>query len=257
MKNTYLSQDQTAERKVRELFLAVKVSNRMPKAEILEGYLNTSWFGRGAYGVQAAAYAYYGIPAARLDPGQAALLAAVLKGAEGYDPSLSAANHARAVDRWEWILDRQVETGRMSKAERAKYTVFPEPKTPAKPTSQAGQIGYLVDVANKYLKSRTGLTPAVLGRQDRAERPHEVGLVHRHDAGAEHLDRHVPHEARRHAAAAHAGRRRPRLRARERPAAADLEGVRRLLLTSGGPGPGVRRGRRRSGRTGTSRPRRT
>ncbi|MEV7420180.1 transglycosylase domain-containing protein [Streptomyces sp. NPDC089919] len=164
VKNTYLSQEQTAERKFKELFLAVKVSRQRPKEEVLQGYLNTSWFGRGAYGIQAAAYAYYGVPAARLDPGQAALLAAVLKGAEEFDPSLSAANHERAVDRWKWILDREVATGVMTEEERARYTKFPEPKPPVKPTSQAGQIGYLVDLANKYLKSRTGITDKDLAR---------------------------------------------------------------------------------------------
>ncbi|MET9700501.1 transglycosylase domain-containing protein [Streptomyces sp. NPDC006529] len=158
VKNTYLSQDQTVQRKIKELFLSLKVSNQRPKAEILEGYLNTSWFGRDAYGVQAAAYAYYGIPAKDLDPSQGALLAAVLKGAESFDPSLGANNHKRAEDRWAWILDRQVATGSMSAGERAKYTRFPEPKPPAKPTSQAGQTGYLVDIANKYLKSRGGIT---------------------------------------------------------------------------------------------------
>ncbi|MET8751955.1 transglycosylase domain-containing protein [Streptomyces sp. NPDC004667] len=158
VKNTYLSQDQTVQRKVKELFLALKVSNQRPKTEILEGYLNTSWFGRDAYGIQAASYAYYGIPAHELNPSQGALLAAVLKGAESFDPSLGAENRQRAEDRWSWILDRQVATGSMSAQERAKYTVFPEPKSPVKPTSQAGQIGYLVDIANKYLKSRGGIT---------------------------------------------------------------------------------------------------
>ncbi|MFI5983686.1 transglycosylase domain-containing protein [Streptomyces sp. NPDC051555] len=158
VKNSYLSQDQTVTRKVKELFLSLKISNQRPKAEILEGYLNTSWFGRDAYGVQAASYAYYGIPAKDLNPGQGALLAAVLKGAESFDPSLSADNHQRAEDRWSWILDRQVTTGSMSAEERAKYTKFPEPKSPVKPTSQAGQTGYLVDIANKYLKSRSGIT---------------------------------------------------------------------------------------------------
>ncbi|MEU9713953.1 transglycosylase domain-containing protein [Streptomyces sp. NPDC047976] len=158
VKNTYLSQEQTVQRKIKELFLSLKVSNQRPKTEILEGYLNTSWFGRDAYGVQAAAYAYYGIPAKDLNPSQGALLAAVLKGAESFDPSLGPGNRQRAEDRWRWILDRQVATGSMSAAERAKHTEFPEPKPPVKPTSQAGQTGYLVDIANKYLKSRAGIT---------------------------------------------------------------------------------------------------
>lgn len=158
VKNTYLSQDQTVSRKVKELFLSLKVSNQKPKSEILQGYLNTSWFGRDSYGVQAASYAYYGVPAKDLNPSQGALLATLLKGADSYDPALSPANRERAEERWSWILDRQVEAGSMSAEERAKYTSFPEPKPPVKPTSQAGQTGYLIDITNKYIKSRTGIT---------------------------------------------------------------------------------------------------
>ncbi|MFI0213358.1 transglycosylase domain-containing protein [Streptomyces lydicus] len=164
VKNTYLSQDQTVTRKVKEFIISLKVSNQKSKQDILRGYLNTSWFGRGSYGIQAAAHAYYGIDASKLDPSQGALLAALLKGSEQYDPGLSKANHQRAVERWSWILDRQVATGKMSEEERAKYRTFPEPRSPAKPTSQAGQTGYLVDVANKFVKTETGLTDADLAR---------------------------------------------------------------------------------------------
>ncbi|MFG2135908.1 transglycosylase domain-containing protein [Streptomyces sp. NPDC048650] len=158
VKNTYLSQDQTVTRKAKEFIIALKVNNQQSKQDILRGYLNTSWFGRSSNGIQAAAHAYYGIDAARLNPSQGALLAALLKGSEQYDPGLSKANHQRAAARWKWILDRQVATGKMSRQERARYTRFPEPRPPAKPTSQAGQTGYLIDVANKFVKSSTGLT---------------------------------------------------------------------------------------------------
>ncbi|MGW7487630.1 transglycosylase domain-containing protein [Streptomyces sp. NPDC054786] len=164
VKNTYLSQDQTVTRKVREFIISLKVSNQKSKQEILRGYLNTSWFGRGSYGIQAAAHAYYGIDAKDLDPSRGAVLAALLKGSEQYDPGLSEANHARAVARWKWILDRQVATGKMSEEERAKYRTFPEPRGLSKPTSQAGQTGYLVDVANKFIKAETGLTDKDLAR---------------------------------------------------------------------------------------------
>lgn len=164
VKNTYLSQEQSATRKFKEFFISLKVNNKQSKKEILQGYLNTSWFGRGAYGIQAAANAYYGIPAKDLDPSQAALLASLLKGAEQYDPAGGRGNHERAVDRWEWILDRQVEIGTMTKAERAAYQKFPEPKPAAKPTSLGGQTGYLVDIANKYIKKRSGLTDKDLFR---------------------------------------------------------------------------------------------
>ncbi|MFD9208082.1 transglycosylase domain-containing protein [Streptomyces sioyaensis] len=164
VKNTYLSQDQTVTRKAKEFIIALKVSNQKSKREILRGYLNTSWFGRGSYGIQAAAHAYYGVDATKLNPSQGALLAALLKGSEQYDPGLSKANHARAVARWKWILDRQVDTGKMSARERAKYRTFPEPRALSKPTSQAGQTGYLVDVANKFIKADTGLTDKDLAR---------------------------------------------------------------------------------------------
>ncbi|REK89454.1 penicillin-binding protein [Streptomyces inhibens] len=164
VKNTYLSQDQTVTRKLKEFIISLKVSNQKSKREILRGYLNTSWFGRGSYGIQAAAHAYYGIDADKLNPSQGAMLAAVLKGSEQYDPGLSKANHERAVERWSWILDRQVTTGKMTEQERAKYREFPEPRALSKPTSQAGQIGYLIDIANKFIKAGTGLTDKDLAR---------------------------------------------------------------------------------------------
>ncbi|MET9413864.1 transglycosylase domain-containing protein [Streptomyces klenkii] len=158
VKNTYLSQEQTATRKVKELVIALKVDRTKSKREVLQGYLNTSWFGRGAYGIEAAAQSYYGIPAKKLNPSQSAMLASLLKGAELYDPSVSAGNHERAVGRWKWILDREVRTGRMSRAERDAYRTFPEPRKPSVAGGLSGQTGYLVDVANKYVKQRAMLT---------------------------------------------------------------------------------------------------
>ncbi|CAM5668452.1 peptidoglycan glycosyltransferase OS=Streptomyces alboniger OX=132473 GN=CP975_14920 PE=4 SV=1 [Streptomyces alboniger] len=164
VKNTYLSQDRTVTRKVKEFVIALKVDRVKSKAEILKGYLNSSWFGRGANGIEAAAHAYYGIPAKKLNPSQGALLAALLKGADLYDPAGGAGNDRRARERWSWILDRQVDVGLMSERERAKYRTFPEPRRQSRSTSLGGQTGYLVDVANKYLKQRTGLTDEDLAR---------------------------------------------------------------------------------------------
>ncbi|MGK5731336.1 transglycosylase domain-containing protein [Streptomyces sp. URMC 124] len=158
VKNTYLSQEQTATRKVKEFVISLKVDRTKSKQEVLQGYLNTSWFGRGAYGIEAAAQAYYGVPAKKLDPSQGAMLAALLKGAELYDPSVSRSNHERAEDRWKWILDREVKTGRMSRAERETYRTFPEPRGKSVSTGLGGQAGYLVDVANKDIKQRAMLT---------------------------------------------------------------------------------------------------
>ncbi|MFJ1546562.1 transglycosylase domain-containing protein [Streptomyces sp. NPDC088246] len=152
VKNVYLSQDQSFSRKFTEMLLAVKLDRRVSKDKILEDYLNTSWFGRGTYGLQRAAQAYYGKEVTQLNASEGAFLASLLKGASLYDPAINPRNHDRAVKRWKWTLDRMVEIGKLSPAERARYTTFPEPKPPHRPNSTAGQDGYLVQLAESYAK---------------------------------------------------------------------------------------------------------
>ncbi|WP_240106463.1 transglycosylase domain-containing protein [Streptomyces sp. MUM 203J] len=159
VKNVYLSQDQTFSRKFTEMLLAVKMDNNFTKDEILEGYLNTSWFGRGTYGIQRASQAYYGKDVSRLNASEGAFLASLLKGAGLYDPTLGPENRERAVERWEWTLDRMVEIGRLSPAERAKYKTFPEPtETTGGRTDLSGQRGYLTELAKSYVV-RVGKVP--------------------------------------------------------------------------------------------------
>ncbi|MER5640581.1 transglycosylase domain-containing protein [Kitasatospora sp. NPDC002227] len=182
VKNAYLNQKQTMSRKLTEMFMAVKLDRKLTKQQILEGYLNTSWFGRGGYGIERAAQAYYGKDVSQLNPSQGAFLAALLKGAGLFDPAISPENHRRAVDRWSWILDRMVKTGKLSAAERAGYTVFPEPQAPPVQAGLHGQTGYLVDLARKYVTSHTDITDAQLdlgGYQIRTtfERPAESALA--------------------------------------------------------------------------------
>ncbi|WP_225075301.1 MULTISPECIES: transglycosylase domain-containing protein [unclassified Streptomyces] len=158
VKNVYLSQDQSVSRKFTEAMIALKLDNRMSKDKILEGYLNTSWFGRGTYGIQRAAQAYYGKDVGDLDASEAAFLASLLKGAGLYDPTLSPANHSRAVERWTWTLDRMVKIGKLSQAERAKFRTFPEPlkRNPLYDTGQ--QSDYLVELASQYARKTAHIT---------------------------------------------------------------------------------------------------
>jgi membrane peptidoglycan carboxypeptidase len=160
VKNIYLNQRQDVSRKLSEIVIAVKLDQRMPKDDILAGYLNTSWFGRGSYGIERAAAAYYGKDVSALNPSEGAFLAALLKGAGLFDPTLGPENRARAVERWTWILDRMVATGHLTAAERATYTVFPEPVAPPADEGLGGQVGYLVDMARTYLESHSDVTPA-------------------------------------------------------------------------------------------------
>ncbi|MFJ9773009.1 transglycosylase domain-containing protein [Kitasatospora sp. NPDC101157] len=160
VKNIYLNQRQDVSRKLSEMVIAIKLDQRMSKRDILAGYLNTSWFGRGSYGIERAAAAYYGKDVSQLNPSEGAFLAALLKGAGQYDPALSRANRERAEERWSWILDRMVEAGKLSAAERATYTVFPEPRPQPKAAGLSGQVGYLVDMARSYVESHSDITPA-------------------------------------------------------------------------------------------------
>jgi membrane peptidoglycan carboxypeptidase len=167
VKNTYLSQDQTITRKFKELFISIKVNSKLSKDEILAGYLNTAYYGRNAYGIQAAAQAYFGVDASKLSTEQCVFLASVLKGPNLYNPdggvgalASPEANTKRVQDRWTWILDREVKVGNMTQAERDKITKFPMPKKQT--SSLSGQTGYLVDIAKEYVAKQAGITPEQL-----------------------------------------------------------------------------------------------
>ncbi|MEU6232051.1 transglycosylase domain-containing protein [Kitasatospora sp. NPDC047058] len=153
VKNYYLTQDQTIERKGRELFIALKVDQQRGKDEILSGYLNSSYFGRGAYGIQSAAHAYYGVDVSQLTLPQGAYLAALLQAPSLYDvKTATPANREKAVARWNYALDGMVQLGFLTTADRAAIT-FPEPVDPQPATGLSGQAGYLVGVADDYLVS--------------------------------------------------------------------------------------------------------
>ncbi|HER1571274.1 TPA: penicillin-binding protein [Streptococcus pyogenes] len=96
-KNAYLSQDQTIKRKAREFFLALELTKKYSKKDILTMYLNNSYFGNGVWGVEDASQKYFGTTAANLTLDEAATLAGMLKGPEIYNPyhSLKNATHRR------------------------------------------------------------------------------------------------------------------------------------------------------------------
>ncbi|MEU6479011.1 transglycosylase domain-containing protein [Streptomyces sp. NPDC047017] len=150
VKNYYLGQEQTVTRKVKEFFISIKLDRNESKDKILEGYLNTSYFGRNAYGVQAAAQAYYGVKAKDLDPARAAYLAALVNAPSEYDVAAHPENKTAAVARWNYVLDGMVKKGWLGASERAGLK-FPEPRQATVPTNMAGQRGYLVRAVKDYL----------------------------------------------------------------------------------------------------------
>ncbi|TYC71050.1 penicillin-binding protein, partial [Streptomyces sp. CB01881] len=162
VKNYYLTQDQTIERKGRELFIALKVDQQRSKNEVLTGYLNSSYFGRNAYGIQSAAHAYYGVDVSQLTLPQGAYLAALLQAPSIYDvKTATPANREKAVARWNYTLDGMVQLGFLTAADRAAIT-FPEPVDPQPATGLGGQAGYLVGVADDYLLSSGIIDTATL-----------------------------------------------------------------------------------------------
>lgn len=88
-KLTHLSSEKTLRRKLEEIYLAFQIERTYSKNEILTMYLNTVYFGRGAYGIQAAAQAYFGIDAKDLTVAQSACLAAIIKAPSVYAPHIS------------------------------------------------------------------------------------------------------------------------------------------------------------------------
>ncbi len=175
VKNARLDdQSQTISRKFKEIFIAIKVGATVPKNDILAGYLNSAYYGRNAYGIEAAAHAYFNKRAIQLNPGECAFLAAMLKGATYYDPAgatsidpsaTPAANSKRALLQMQDTLDKMVKYNHLSATERAKYKTLPKVQNPRSNTRLSGQIGYLVDLANSYLvtnSATTGITQSKL-----------------------------------------------------------------------------------------------
>lgn len=81
-----MTQEQTIDRKAREFFLALEINKHYSKDEILDMYLNNSYFGNGVWGIQDAALKYFGVPASEVTVDEAASLAGMLKGPEIYNP---------------------------------------------------------------------------------------------------------------------------------------------------------------------------
>ncbi|MFI0967163.1 transglycosylase domain-containing protein [Streptomyces sp. NPDC021080] len=163
VKNYYLGQEQTVTRKVKEFFISIKLDREKSKDEILEGYLNTSYYGRNAYGIQAAAQAYYGVNARDLTVGQGAYLAALLNAPSEYDVIAHPENRAGALARWNYVLDGMVKQKWLTRAARARVS-FPKPRQAKGTAGLSGQRGYLVQAVTAYLTSNRILDEDTLTR---------------------------------------------------------------------------------------------
>ena len=158
VKNYYLEPDQTYKRKIEEAFVAIKIDQQKDKDEILTSYLNTIYFGRGAYGIQTASQAYFNKNVQDLTPAEAAVLAGIVPAPNAWDP---AKNPQKAQERFNYVLDGMVELGYMDAATRAQQQ-FPPVAEPKTNEVYRGPNGYILAALRNEVLARTELTEAEL-----------------------------------------------------------------------------------------------
>jgi membrane peptidoglycan carboxypeptidase len=153
VKIAYLSQEQTLERKLKELIIAIKLENRFTKNELLNNYLNAIYFGRGAYGIETAANQYFDKSAAALTLPESIVLASVIRSPGKYDPSNDPANLrnlqvrfagvARIMRENQWITESQYRNLQFPTIlERRNLNTF------------LGVTGYIMEEVRKELISK-------------------------------------------------------------------------------------------------------
>ncbi|HEY6422454.1 MAG TPA: transglycosylase domain-containing protein [Pseudonocardiaceae bacterium] len=126
-------------RKFREMIIAAKITKQYSKDRILEDYLNTIYFGRGAYGIQAASQAYFGKNVQDLSASEGAVLAGAIQSPSRWDP---AKNPQQAQERWSFVLDGMIAQGWLSREEAAtRYpATIPPGQVAGSPTDDRAHI---------------------------------------------------------------------------------------------------------------------
>jgi len=151
---TYEVPPRTFGQKVREVLLAIKLSRTYSKNEILAQYLNTIYFGHGAYGAQAAAQTYFGVDAKDLTAVQAATLAGAISNPSLFDPINDPVD---AKIRRDYVLDRMADLGYLTRA-RAEALKQAKVKTVGDASAERfpPKLGYYLDYVKRSLIQRFG-----------------------------------------------------------------------------------------------------
>jgi len=153
-KTAFLTPDRTIQRKIIELIIAIKLENQLSKDQIFENYLNTIYFGRGAYGVETGAQVYFGRSADQLTIPQAAVLASILRSPGYYDPDYRDGNKARLEARYKYVINNMLGEGWIEKAQAEKYLKKLPTIRPRLSTGQlAGNKGHLIEAVRKELNA--------------------------------------------------------------------------------------------------------
>ncbi|HVL50468.1 MAG TPA: transglycosylase domain-containing protein, partial [Actinomycetota bacterium] len=153
-----IGRDRTVIRKLKEAFWAIQFEQHLSKGEIMQRYLNTVYFGRGAYGAEAAARTYFKVPASDLTIGQAAYLAGVIRAPELFqiDDNRKGATNLRnqVIDAMEAGKAITPQEARAAKAEKLDEQFKPG----ASVEVESPRAGYFVEYLRRNLKSEFGLS---------------------------------------------------------------------------------------------------
>ncbi|MFI6789302.1 transglycosylase domain-containing protein [Nonomuraea sp. NPDC050383] len=152
-----LSQERTLQRKVKEIFVAIRAGKEMSKDQILANYLNTIYFGRGANGIQAAAQAFFDKDVDKLTPVEAAYLAGRIQNPVTFDRTEAKKNWAPTQERFAYAIRGMaiVDPARYGRLPRTAK--FPKLAKPDKKETFKGVNGYMVDIVQRELEQR-GIT---------------------------------------------------------------------------------------------------
>ena len=155
IKLMYLTQEKTFTRKAKEILLAAKIGNELSKEEILGRYLNTVYFGRGAYGIQAASQAYFKKNASKLSLAESVALAAIVNLPGRLDPAAGDNAAADLLERYQYILKGMVEMGTITDSQRLDvyYTLPKFPEIQAN-SQLGGSKGFLLKMVQKEMLAK-------------------------------------------------------------------------------------------------------
>ncbi len=152
VKNTLLSNENRLLRKYQEVFMAIAVENRYSKDEVLDMYLNSVYFGEGAFGIDEAAKTYFGKSARDLDLAESAMLVGLLPAPGSYSPISGNAKYAK--DRQSYVLKRMVADGKITKADKdaalAQQLSYAEVKEVSYPNAPHFAEMVLAELNKKY-----------------------------------------------------------------------------------------------------------
>ena len=158
VKNYYVDTTSSYSGKFKQAIMAIKIDREKPKKEILGDYLNTVYYGRGAYGIEAASQAFFGHPAKDMKPSEAALLAGILPSPSAWDP---AENPKKAQERWGRVLQFMLDDGYITQAQynEAKQKGMPDVKESQTKQIYAGTNGYLLQMVRAELETKAKVSP--------------------------------------------------------------------------------------------------